>query len=146
MLDTCPLGRYATYMNTQANTDEPRSHGMLYNVENSQGRINAALRNWNGEAQRFEFEPVVGAVIVTDQGGTYQIRDESAWVEGAWRAESDNLDITLDGIVVRVTGRTIQDYQRPLPPHKQCGLGVRVEITFTGDGEADTVTRGWMKV
>ena len=123
---------------TQAN--ETGRHGMLVNVENAQGRVNAALRNWNGETQRYDFEPVVGAVLETDEGGYWQIRDTSWWLDGAWTAESDRTDASWDGIKVRVTGRTIQHSSK-------VGEAVRVEITFVGDGdEADAVTRGWMKV
>ncbi len=117
---------------------------MLLNIENAQGRINAALRHWEGDA--VTFEPVVGATITTDQGGNYQIRDASAWVSGGWEVHSTNLGHRLDGISVRVTGRTIQDYQRGLAPHQQMGQAVRCEITFKGDGEPDTVTGGWLKV
>ena len=140
LLDTCPLGRYNQYMVNETQANETGRHGMLVNVENAQGRVNAALRNWNGETQRYDFEPVVGAVLETGEGGYWQIRDTSWWLDGAWTAESDRTDASWDGIKVRVTGRTIQHSSK-------VGEAVRVEITFVGDGdEADAVTRGWMKV
>jgi hypothetical protein len=121
---------------TQAN--ETRRQAMLVNIENEQGRINAALRSWNDDTRRYDFEPVAGAVIEADDGGCWQLREDSWWLDNAWYAVS-SWTHKYDGVRVRVTGRTIQ-------PNPKVGEGVRVEITFVGDGEADTVTRGWMKV
>lgn len=115
---------------------------MLVNVTNEQGRVNAALYNWDGG--KVTVEPVVGAVVHTDpsdeggEGAAWQIRGESSWVDGAWDCES-YWDHQYDGIKVRQTGRTIQG-------NSKVGRGVRVEITFVGDGEADVVVGGWLKV
>ena len=109
---------------------------MLANVTNEQGRVNAALYNWDGG--KVTVEPVVGAVFETDSGGCWQLRGESTWVDGAWVAES-YFDHPYDGVKVRQTGRTIQS-------NNKVGRGVRVELTFVGDGEADRVVGGWLKV
>lgn len=42
---------------------------------------------------------------------------------------------------IRITGRTAQRR-----PWQDSTLFVRIEITFVGDGEPDTVTGGWMSV
>ncbi len=120
---------------------------MLVNVTNEQGNVNAALYSWDGG--KVTIEPVVGAVIHTDDNGegagkgalpgaAWQIRSESSWVDGAWACES-YWDHPYDGIKIRQTGRTIQG-------NNKVGRGVRVEITFVGDCEEDTVIGGWMKV
>jgi hypothetical protein len=116
---------------------------MLVNVTNEQGNVNAALYSWDGG--KVTVEPVVGAVVHTDgngegaaEGAAWQIRGESSWVDGAWDCES-YWDHPYDGVKIRQTGRTIQSSSK-------VGRGVRVEITFVGDGEADVVTGGWLKV
>ena len=123
---------------------------MLVNVTNEQGRVNAALRGYDERGcMTYEFTPVVGAVIETDSGGCWQLREDSQrakdtndsrWVDlcGAGVAES-YFGHYYDGSVIQQTGRTIQR-------NNKVGEGVRVRITFVGDGEEDQVVGGWLKV
>ncbi len=80
----------------------------------------------------------VGKRVFVDGWGEWTtILSEDAWVESDWRLATGQPVIESLATKFRRTGRTIQ---------RKDGVDVvRVEITFVGDCEDDTVARGWME-
>ncbi len=82
--------------------------------------------------------PVVGSGLQLESGRWVQLLP-SDWDKAQFRV-ADPIFGAARGLAVNVavTGRTVQ--------MKAGCLMKRVAITFVGDGEPDTVTRGWMRV
>jgi hypothetical protein len=92
--------------------------------------------DWQGT----EIQPKLGSFVWPDQWELGSHLSESDWSKAPFRIHASRVDIHL-ACKVKITGRTIRRI-----PNSFDGYGVRVKITFVGDGEADTSTGGWLFV
>lgn len=88
-----------------------------------------------------EIRAEVGSFVKPDGwtiGETLTACDD--WSEAPFRIHAYGAGLDL-AVRIEVTGRKVR-WDSPF----SIGGGVRVRITFVGDGEADEVTSGWMLV